>query len=141
MGMLIRDRSEDPEIRQLAFDIVLTQQAQIGQMQGWFAIWDIPLTGDQPPMAWMGMQGAMPGMATAGQMDALRQAQSLEADGLFLQLMIVHHRGGIDMAEAILAQSEQEVVRRFAQSIIDSQGGEIEYMQDLLEQKGFERVP
>lgn len=39
MATLLRDRTEDPEMRQLALDIMLTQQAQIGQMQGWLAVW------------------------------------------------------------------------------------------------------
>src|SRR3712207_6318982 len=39
MALLIRERSADEELRQLALDIALTQQAQIGQMQGWLAVW------------------------------------------------------------------------------------------------------
>jgi predicted cobalt transporter CbtA len=34
MALVLRDRSTDAELRQFALDIMLTQQAQIGQMQG-----------------------------------------------------------------------------------------------------------
>ncbi|HMN29918.1 MAG TPA: DUF305 domain-containing protein, partial [Caldilineaceae bacterium] len=42
LAMLLRDRSDDEEMRQLALDILLTQQAQIGMMQGWLAVWGLP---------------------------------------------------------------------------------------------------
>ena len=44
----------------------------------------------------------MPGMATQMQLNELRDWQGVEADGLFLQLMIAHHRGGVLMGEAAL---------------------------------------
>jgi uncharacterized protein (DUF305 family) len=73
MAEIVRDRTEDPQIRILASDIALTQQAQIGQMQGWLEVWGLPLTGTQKPMAWMGspMDGPMPGMATPEEIDRL----------------------------------------------------------------------
>jgi uncharacterized protein (DUF305 family) len=38
MAEIVRDRTENPQTRTLATDIALTQQAQIGQMQGWLAV-------------------------------------------------------------------------------------------------------
>lgn len=142
MATLLRDRAEDPEMRQLALDIMLTQQAQIGQIQGWLAVWNLPLASTEPVMAWMGMPtaGLMPGMATPEQLNALRAAQDLAADGLFLQLMIPHHQAGVAMAQAILERTQHPVVRNLAQSIINAQQSEIAYMQDLLEQKGLPAV-
>jgi uncharacterized protein (DUF305 family) len=66
MAGILRDKSVSPEMETLATDIALTQQAQIGQMQGWLAVWGLPMTGAEPPMAWMGhhTDGRMPGMAT-----------------------------------------------------------------------------
>src|SRR5690242_5851457 len=54
MAMLIRDRTEDPVLRSVATDMVLTQQNQIGQMFGWLNVWGLPATGTQPAMTWMG---------------------------------------------------------------------------------------
>ena len=142
MAVLLRDRSEDPEMRQLALDMLLTQQAQIGQLRGWLAVWELPQASTEPAMTWMGMPttGLMPGLATAEQLTALRGAAGVTADGLFLQLMITHHRAGVAMAQEILKHDPSPAVRNLAGAIVMSQQNEITYMQDLLEQKGFPPV-
>ena len=65
MGMIIRDRTEDPELEALATDIALTQSTQMGTMLGYLDLWDIPLGSSELPMTWMGSptEGLMPGMA------------------------------------------------------------------------------
>lgn len=143
MATLLRDRTEDPDMRQIALDMVLTQQAQIGRMQGWLTLWGYPIASTDPAMEWMGMPvtGLMPGMATPEQLNQLRGLEGVAADGLFLQLMIAHHRSGVAMGEAALARAEHPEVRALAQSIVDAQASEIALMQELLEQKGFPPVP
>lgn len=143
MATLLRDRTDDPEMRQLTLDIMLTQQAQIGQMQGWLAAWDLPIAHTGPAMAWMGMPttNLMPGMATQEQLNQMRGLTGMEADGLFLQLMIPHHRGGVLMGQAALKDAQRPEVRALAQSIVNAQTSEIAYMQELLQRKGFAPVP
>ena len=143
MATLLRDRTDDPALKQFALDIMLTQQAQIGQMRGWLDTWGYPVASTGPAMAWMGMPttGRMPGMATPEELNQLRNLSGQEADGLFLQLMIVHHRAGVAMGEAILSQTDRPEVRALAQSIVDAQAGEVAFMQELLQQKGFPPVP
>jgi len=143
MAALVYDRSEDPAIRSLAFDILTTQQGQIGIMSGWLDAWGVPWTSAGPRMVWMGMpvEGLMPGMATAEQLDTLRQATGVAADAIFLQLMIPHHRAGVDMAAAALDRVATEPVRVLANSILEAQNLEIEYMQELLQAKGYDPVP
>ena len=143
MATILRDRTDDPQMRQLALDIMLTQQAQIGQMQGWLIVWGYPIASTNPTMAWMGMpvMGPMPGMATPAQLNQLRGLKGDEADGLFMQLMIAHHRGGVAMGEAALSRAKRAEVRALAQAIVNAQTSEITLMQILLEQKGFPPVP
>lgn len=143
MATLLRDRTDDPEMRQLALDIMLTQQAQIGQMQGWLTLWGYPIARTDQAMSWMGMptSGPMPGMATPEQLNQLRKLEGIEADALFLQLMIPHHRSGVAMGQAALARAQRPEVRVLAQSIVDAQTSEIALMQELLQQKGFPPVP
>lgn len=50
MAYILRERSANEELRRFALDIFLTQQAQIGQMQGWLAAWGQPLSGPEPVM-------------------------------------------------------------------------------------------
>lgn len=140
MADIVRDRTSDPEVRYLAIDIALGQQAQIGQMQGWLAVWGLPARGVEPQMTWMGHEMAsgtlMPGMAALDELALLRDAPSDKVDAVFLQLMIRHHRGGVDMAEGVLSRTRQPEVRSLAQVIVDGQTAEITAMSDLLRRKG-----
>ena len=138
MAALVYDRSDDPAIRSLAFDILTTQQGQIGTMSGWIDAWGLAWTSAGPRMAWMGMptEGLMPGMATAEQLDALRAADGAAADVLFLQLMIPHHQGGVAMATDAAARADQEPVRLLAASMVEAQSLEVAYMTELLQGKG-----
>jgi uncharacterized protein (DUF305 family) len=42
MALLLYDRTENPDFKTIALDMALTQQTQIGQMQGWLSLWDMP---------------------------------------------------------------------------------------------------
>lgn len=139
MAEIVRDKTESEEIRTMAADIALTQQAQIGQMQGWLAVWGLPATGTGPAMTWMGhpTEGRMPGMASPQELDELQKAEPEEADVLFLQLMIPHHEAAVPMAEAVLEETDRPEVERLAGAIIASQQSEIQLMQGLLNQRGI----
>jgi uncharacterized protein (DUF305 family) len=132
MSLNLRDRSSNPELRTLALDIILTQQNQIGQMQGWLAAWDVPITGKEPPMQGM---ASMMGMATQPQVNALRTLPISEAEKSFLELMIRHHQGGIAMANDALQRAQRPEVLRLANAIVKGQQSEIEYMQELLSRR------
>lgn len=134
MAILLYDRTENPDLKTIALDMALTQQAQIGQMQGWLSVWGEPIASADLPMAWMDMavsSGLMPGMATDDELASLRAADGTEADAIFIPLMIAHHQGGVHMAQGLLARSENPVVRRLAQSIIDAQQREIALLESL----------
>lgn len=137
MAVLLRDRTEDPEMDQLALDILLTQQAQIGQFQGWLILWGMPIASAERAMSWMGMpmNGLMPGMASRSEISELTASNGKTADLLFLKLMISHHQGGIAMATAILDLTNNERVLKMASAIVESQTSEIRYMQQLLDHK------
>lgn len=134
MSEIIRDRTNNDRIETLATDITLTQQAQIGQMQGWLNLWDLPIAGTEPAMEWMGMsvEGRMPGMASQEEINRLRNLPPEEADKLFLQLMIPHHEAAVPMSDAVLERTDNPAVERLANAIIASQEAEIEIMQELL---------
>lgn len=153
MAILIRDRSDDDELRLLALDIITAQSQQAGQMYALLTAWNLPQTSSDPPMAWMsqptldgsmtGMDhggGAMastemPGMASSEDVQRLRDADGVEAERIFLELMIAHHRGGMDMAEALLARSDNALIAPLAQSIVMLQQKEIDYMTKLLAER------
>lgn len=137
MALLARDRTDDPLIRTLTTDIVLTQQNQIGQMLGWLNLWGLPATGREPAMAWMGhpTTGRMPGMASPEEIATLEGLAGTAADAEFLRLMIRHHQAGVPMAEAALTGSGNPAVRALARQIVTAQEIEIVAMQNLLAEK------
>jgi uncharacterized protein (DUF305 family) len=136
---LLRDRTDDEDFRVLAADIALTQQAQIGQMRGWLDVWGRPPTSVEQPMRWMGHEVpegqvmVMPGLATDDQLAELRSLEGHDAEQLFLQLMIRHHEGGIEMASYAADNAEVSFVRTIAQGMVESQTAEIAQMQSLLD--------
>ena len=61
-----------------------------------------------------------------------RLSQGDDAVRLFLTLMIAHHQGGVEMADAALARTTVPQVVSMATGIQRSQSAEITVMQDLL---------
>ena len=138
MAEIVRDKTKSDDMRLLASDIALTQQTQIGIMQGWLGVWGLSIVGTEPAMAWMGhpMDGPMPGMATPEEINRLGELPPEEADALFLRLMIPHHQAAIPMADAILKRTDRPEVRQFAHAIGTSQRSEIRTMQEMLKGMG-----
>src|SRR5919112_828904 len=93
MAEIIRDKTKSDSMRLLASDISLTQQAQVGIMQGWLGAWGLPITGTEPAMAWMGhpMEGLMPGMATPDELARLSKLSPDRADIFLLRPIVRLH--------------------------------------------------
>jgi uncharacterized protein (DUF305 family) len=67
MAHYAEQNTTDQEIGVMAYDINYTQTDQIGQMQGWLALWDLPEFSNDPHMAWMqGADGGHGGMDMGG---------------------------------------------------------------------------
>jgi uncharacterized protein (DUF305 family) len=142
MAMIIRDRTEDPSLFALSTDIALTQSTQMGTMQGYLDTWGLTVSGDDLPMTWMGAptEGLMPGMASREEIDQLRTLPVDQAEVLFLQLVIRHHQGGVDMSRAILDRSDQDQVTFLANRIVVLQDSEISTMNAMLEERGQDPI-
>ena len=119
MSRLLYDRTDDETMRSIAYDIMLTQQGQIGIMTGYLNAWGHPITDLGPRMQWMGMSvdGLMPGMATREELNRLVAAEGQEAEIIFLRLMIPHHVGGVEMAQAAAEDAQTAIVRNLARSM------------------------
>ncbi|PRY34286.1 DUF305 domain-containing protein [Umezawaea tangerina] len=155
LANIARDRSTTLEVRQLAFDIESTQLEQIGRMKGWLLLWSFPEQSvDGTHMKWMDNTAhshgdspttqatpEMPGMASAEELTKLRSLTGQELDTYFLQLMLRHHIGGAPMAEYAATHASQPVVRLLADNMLKSQSSEVEYMQQLLTQRGASPLP
>ncbi|WP_067689565.1 DUF305 domain-containing protein [Nocardia jejuensis] len=149
------DSGVDPGVRALAQQIADTQRMEIGTLLGWLRLADAsPMSGH--PMAWMhsadsaatqdhsGMSmptttaaagSSMPGMATLAELDALAAARGPDAETLFLQLMLRHHQGGVDMAQALLKLVHSGAVMEAARGMVTTQTQEAGLMTLLLAQR------
>lgn len=88
-------------------------------------------------MPWA-MDAAMPGMLTAEQMEALRQANGAEFDRLFLRGMIQHHNGALTMVKDLFSTAgagQDADIFDFATDADNTQRAEIGIMESLLEKK------
>jgi uncharacterized protein (DUF305 family) len=110
----------------LAQQIKDAQAPEIELMEGWLDEWGMPSSGG------MGGMDHGDGMMSQDDMDALEEADGSEAARLFLEQMIVHHEGAIDMAEEELEDGADPEVLALAQTIIESQTAEIATMRELL---------
>jgi len=142
-----------PQIRGVADRIVHTQTAETATMRGWLQWFDEPVTAPEP-MSWMSgdphHEGThhddspppMPGMASIDEIGRLSTLPLGEAEILFLQLMIRHHRGGMSMAQAAYNDERTgSATKDLALMMIGDQGDEIGLMTMLLAERGADPLP
>ncbi|PXX66281.1 uncharacterized protein (DUF305 family) [Nocardia tenerifensis] len=158
MAGVVLVRSTDTDVRRLAYDIMTTQQNQVGRMQGWLQLWGKPAQSVDGYMGWMsgqpgghGHSGAtqtasgpmptMPGMATPADLAALRQATGPQLDTLFLQLMLRHHQGGLPMIQYAAEHAETTAVRTLADTMDKTQRGESDLITTMLTARGATPLP
>ncbi|WP_296722542.1 DUF305 domain-containing protein [Erythrobacter sp.] len=135
MAVLVKDRTNTEEIVAIAGRIESSQADEIAFMQEWLAERGEPV--EDPAMKGHGhhMHHMMAGMASPEQMQALAAADSVEFDRQFLELMIAHHEGAVEMVEKLLEEpgtAADPVLFRFIGDIENEQTGEIERMDVLL---------
>ncbi len=124
------EKSQRPEIKKLAEDIIAAQEREINQLKQWRQAW-YPKAGDTP-MAYHAQMGHMMPMSPE-QMQSMMMKGDLGAadakfDLRFINAMIPHHEGAVTMAEDALSKSKRPDVKQLAQDIIASQQKEIDQM-------------
>ncbi|KJL29591.1 DUF305 domain-containing protein [Microbacterium oxydans] len=115
----------DEQVTALAEDIKAAQQPEIEKMESWLQDWDAADT-DTGEMDHGG------GMMTEEDMQALDDATGVEASRLFLEQMIEHHNGAIDMAQDEIDNGQNSDAVNLAQTIVDTQTAEITTMEEIL---------
>jgi uncharacterized protein (DUF305 family) len=130
MSQMALTHASTPQVKDLATRIQAAQQPEIDQMRRLLAAWGVPANpAGMGPMG--GMMGPMDGMGP-GHGPGMMSGATF--DRMFLQSMIVHHQGAIDMSQTELAQGSNPDARQLAQKIINTQQAEIKEMQTLLQQ-------
>jgi uncharacterized protein (DUF305 family) len=123
-------KSQRPEMKQLANEIIAAQNQEIAQMQQWRQAW-YPNAGEQP-MAYHAEMAQMMEM-TPQQKQAMKMSMDLgaadeEFDLRFINGMIPHHEGAVVMAQDALEKSQRPEIKNLSQEIIEAQENEINQM-------------
>ncbi|MFP4519881.1 MAG: DUF305 domain-containing protein [Oceanicaulis sp.] len=168
MVALIQARSDHAGVADIGRRISLTQAGEMNQMRGWLSARGEPIEdadlkpghghGGHGDHAGHGGHGAhhagrgamaepadpdhtplMHGMLSPAEMDALAAADGSEFDRLFLEGMIQHHQGAIDMVDALLDQTgagEETALSEFLSHVVADQSAEILRMEVMLSEMG-----
>ncbi|MFD9304344.1 DUF305 domain-containing protein [Streptomyces sp. NPDC060048] len=126
MSALAPARASADGVKRLAERITAAQQPEIGAMERWAARYPAPA-----PDAGGHDHAAMPGMATARQLEELTGATGTDFDRLFLTLMTAHHEGALKMAGEALASGNNVAVEEMATEVVATQTAEIHRMRSM----------
>lgn len=143
MVALMPERSASPTVRLLGERIAQSQAAEMALMEEWLLGRGLPVAAPDPHAGHHGMNHApadpntplMPGMLSPAQMTALAASGGPAFDRLFLQGMIRHHEGALDMVDALLSHpdtAEDPMLSDFVSSVTADQSAEILRMQSVL---------
>lgn len=116
--------SKNPAILDLAKQIKAAQNPEIAQMKNWLAESGFS---EDPGHSMDGMGG----MLSNEDLQILSKSSGKDFEKLFLNGMIQHHQGAIQMVNMI-SNSKDSVLKNFGQTIVKTQSAEIELMYELL---------
>jgi len=139
MADLTRGRELSPKVAQLATSIMEAQTPEIETMTGWLSSWgeEIPETMRDHANAHgdMGdMEGEdLPGMMSQDDMDALESAPDAAFEDMWIDMMVQHHQGAIEMAKDEQEDGRFSPTVDLAEDIAAGQTAEVDQMTNLLE--------
>ena len=135
MAHMVEGRTTTPEIVRLADAIASAQGPEMEQLAQWLKQW-----GQPDPSAEGEGQGdmhhgddTMSGMMSEQEMNDLAAKSGTEFDQAWLAMMIEHHAGAIEMANAEIADGGNQAAKQLATTIAATQQQEIDTMRALLQ--------
>lgn len=122
MSQIVLRDTRDADIRRMAQKTVEMQTGDIAELRRWLetnvgaaAGAAAPGGGGEPPFA----------PAEAKMMDAMRAATGANTDLMWVNKMIAHHQGALDMSQVVLRESQDAGIRRLAQKTVEMQTADI----------------
>ena len=131
MSQLAVERADNPAVVALAERIAEAQGPEIDEMTAWLGAWGEDVSPDDHGGMDMGGMD-MNGMSQEEMMTQLDGLTGAEFDQAFLEAMIAHHEGAIEMSEQQVADGQNPDAVTLAEKIIDDQQAEITEMQEIL---------
>lgn len=132
MAKLVPSRSQNQQVITLAQNIEKAQGPEMTQMTGLLTSFGKPAPSAEMSGHDMPGMGGMPGMMSAEQMNNLTGLSGAAFDKVWLQMMIDHHTGAIDMSNTELRDGTNPDAKKMAQAIIANQQAEITQMRGML---------
>jgi uncharacterized protein (DUF305 family) len=129
LSAMVPDRSTNAELIALAQQISAAQQPEINVMKVFLVQWN------ENPDTNSGHQGhgnTMAGMVDEATMTKLESLNGQEFDKLWLESMISHHQGAIEMAKTEIANGDNVDAKTLAKNIVTTQEAEIGQMKQML---------
>jgi uncharacterized protein (DUF305 family) len=123
MSHMALKNSANPEVRKLATGIIAAQDKESSQLKYWLSATKSSMT--------MGHDMGMAGMLSKNQLSALNKLKGGKFDTAFLQSMIAHHEGALEMV-SMLEGTKNGEAKKIAIDIRTGQSAEISLMKKLL---------
>lgn len=135
MAQLALTNAKHQELKDMANDIISAQSGEISQMKSWQQAWGYPSSSSDNMMdhSAMGMMDEMSGME-----NELKGKTGDEFDKAFIEQMIMHHQGALDMAAPGEKNAEHQEVKDLTKAIVTAQTKEIKQMKQWQKDWGYE---
>jgi uncharacterized protein (DUF305 family) len=128
MATLAQTRASDPQVKQLAAQVKAAQDPEIITMTGWLTTWGqaaaAPDSGHD--------MTSMPGMMSDADMAKLKAANGTAFDRMFVEMMIAHHKGAIQMAQDEQNNGTHPQAKALAATIEKTQTAEVAVLEGVL---------
>jgi uncharacterized protein (DUF305 family) len=129
LSAMVPDRSTNAQLVALAKQISAAQEPEINVMKVFLVQWN------ENPDTNSGHSGhgsTTQGMVDSATMTKLTSLKGAEFDTLWLESMISHHQGAIEMAKAEIANGDNVDAKTLAKNIVTTQEAEIGQMKQML---------
>lgn len=127
MATLAATRASDPRVKDLAARIGAAQDAEIKTMIGWLQGWGKPVPAPDKAHTAHG-----PGMMDHAEMEDLAAAKGKAFDRMFCEMMVRHHEGALQMANAVKARGQNPAVKSLGAEVAKTQQAEVTTMRRIL---------
>ena len=138
MSGLVPSRASNQEVKGLASRTLTDEEAEISAVRGWLGYWNRPESAAEGGMGGMDMSGddgsqmKTRGSMSGADMEKLKAAKGAPFDRAFLQAMIEHRGGEIDMARDEARNGRNTAVREQAEMMATMQKKDVKALTRLL---------